>query len=131
MASPSTKPLNLIAEVGATLIHRVTVSDSSGPIDWTTPAATAKLQVRTELGGEIVVELTQAAGLTLGAAGEIDIRVEATEDWLPAGAPSPLTTATVYVYDLVVTQASPGLDGTFRIVEGRVEVRPGVTAPPP
>jgi hypothetical protein len=118
--------LNLTAEVGATFQHRVRVNDGNGdPVDWTTPAATAKLQVLIGIGGAQILELTHAAGLTLGANGEIDIRVEAAEDWTDGS--GPLTALANYCYDLAVTQSGT----TYRIVEGTFTAKPAVTAPPP
>ena len=117
----TTQTINLTAEVGATYLFQVV---SVPVLDWT--AGTATMQVRAMAGGTVVLELTEGAGLTLGATGEIDIRVEATEDWVVAGAPALITIA-VYRYDLV---AAVGGD-TYRVAEGRVEVRPAITSPSP
>lgn len=122
MATPSVKLANLVAEVGATLLAQVV---SAGGEDWTAPPAAARMQVRIGPGGPLILTLTDGAGLTLGTAGEVDIRVEATEDWTPAGAPA-LTVVAVYDYDVVVTQSGT----VYRVAEGRIEVRPAVTVPP-
>ncbi len=126
MASASAKQVDLVAEVGATFLHRFLVTDEAGtPIDWTAPASTAKMQIRTEPAGDIVVELAQSAGITLTAAGEIDLRIEATEIWTADA--TTLARVARYVHDLLVKQGGD----TFRIADGVVEVRPGVTTPPP
>jgi len=127
MTIGSDKIVNLKAEVGATLRHRLIVSDENGdPIDFS--SSTAKLQVRDEVGGTVIVELTEAAtpvgSLTLSALGEIDIRVEATESWTSS---PPLTAPARWVYDLLVTTAGD----TDRLVEGVVDVVPGITSPSP
>jgi hypothetical protein len=120
--------LNLTAEVGATFLHRLRVLDGVGdPIDWTAPASTAKLQVRDAPNGNLIVEITHGAGLTLNSDGTIDIRIEASEDWVASGG-SPLTQQAVYVYDLLVTQ---GATTTHRIVEGNFVAVPVITAPTP
>lgn len=123
MTCTSDKIVDLRAEVGATLRHRLIVSDENGAlIDFS--SSTAKLQVRDQVGGTVIVELTDGAGLTLSAAGEIDIRVEATEDWTNS---PPLTTPARWAYDLLVTTAGD----TDRLVEGTVYVVPGITSPSP
>jgi hypothetical protein len=126
MPCESDKDLDLFAEVGATFRWRLIVSDESGtPIDWS--ASTAKMQVRAERGGAIVVELDSDpdGGIVLGTEGEIDLRVEADATWTADG--RTLERQARYVYDLLVTT-----DGdTDRIVEGTIQVRPGVTTPPP
>lgn len=123
MSIESDKIVNLKAEVGATLRHRLIVSDENGAlVDFS--SSTAKLQVRDKVGGTVIVELTDSSGLTLGALGEIDIRVEATEDWTST---PPLTSPARWVYDLLVTTTGD----TDRLVEGVVDVVPGITSPSP
>jgi len=125
MTCTAPKALDLVAEVGATFIHRIIVTDTDGAlINWT--GAVGRLQVRTAYTGALVLELTQGAGLTFGTAGEIDIRIEATEDWSTSTS-TPERTPVNYVWDLLVTLAG----STYRIAEGRFEVRAAVTTEAP
>lgn len=82
-----------------------TQSGSSSDIsDWT-----ATLQVRESYGGALLLELTEASGITLGSAGEIDIEITADQtSELESG-----------VYDLELYE--PGPDGdTIRFLQGRL-----------
>lgn len=115
---------DLVVDQGATFLHRFIVD---GTPDLTSPAATATLQVREAIGGTIVVESTEGSGLTLGTAGEVDWRVEASEPWTSDG--STLTFERRYVYDLAVTLGGGG--NTIRVAEGHLSARPAVTQPPP
>lgn len=126
MSFQSSKVVDLVAEVGATLIFQHVVA---GTPDLSTGAA--KMQVRRELGADPLLELTDTAtadgSITLGASGEIDIRVEGSFDWVPPDETGPIAFERRFVYDLFVTLAGD----TTRHLEGVVIVRPSVTAPPP
>lgn len=110
---------NLLIEQGATFKRQVLVRTGSPPLAVDLTGYTAKMQVRSTVSAAdpAPLTLTHTAGLTLGgAAGTIDIRIEAaqTDPW-------PFKTA---VYDLEIT--SP--DGTVtRLLKGTVTVDQEVT----
>lgn len=84
---------------------------------------TARLQVRSPFGGEPLLTLTEAAGLTLGGvAGTIGIEITAAqaEPLGPLSAP--------YLYDLRLVAPAPSND-VIRLVYGTVTVTPRVTVP--
>ncbi len=108
---------NLVAEEGATFVHQFT-----GSVDWT--GGTAKLQVRKGPGETVLVEITEASGLTLGD-GTIDATISAAQVWTEDGAA--LVSTAVYRYDLVVLLGGV----TTRTDEGTMTVKPAITAPSP
>lgn len=122
MACTSAIRVDLVAYVGATFSHRFAVKDPDGSDhDWTTPATTAKMQVRAAINGDVIVELTEGNGLTLDASGNIDVLIAASETWTTDG--SELLAPAVYLYDLVTTQGGV----VTRIVEGNMRAVPRVT----
>lgn len=76
---------------------------------------TAKMDIRTALGGSSVATLTSSSGITLGANGAITIALTDTQTTgIAAGR---------YVYDLELTTGST----TSRIIEGNVTFKGQVT----
>lgn len=93
-------------------------------------SSTAKMQVRVSVpDGTLIVEVTSPVvsgkGIALGALGEIDIIIPATETWTVDDAL--LARPERYPYELLVTTA--GIVGSES--HGLLEALPGIARPPP
>jgi hypothetical protein len=113
MYMPAT--LNLIVYQGATFDHSLTWTVNTVPVDLTDYSA--RMQARSSYAdAATVIDLTDADGITLGAAGAITITIPADDTALmPAGS---------YRYDLELEDK----DGVVtRLLMGRVNVSAEVT----
>lgn len=114
--------LALIADQGATFTRTITYEtgatfETTAPVDLT--GWTARMQIRrTPSGPDLLLSLTQAAGLTLGGtAGTVAITITAAQTAaLPTG-------EQVYALDLI-----DGAGRVYKLLRGRLTVRPGITA---
>lgn len=78
---------------------------------------TAKMQIRTAVGGALLLELTQGNGISLTAAGEVVIEITAEQaSALQSG-----------VYDLELYEPVGQGGDTVRFLQGSVTVNPNVT----
>ncbi len=119
--------LNIAIEQGATWRRQLTWYDppptgspagTQGPLKDLTGCA-AHMQIRDRIGGTVLVDLTDTAGITLGGvAGTIDIVITAAQTRAITGKKG--------VYDLYVT--FPG-DDERRVLEGAVTNDLSVTQP--
>jgi hypothetical protein len=109
---------NIIIEQGASFYRKLTWTDRVGQPMWDSASGiTAKMQIRTEAGGDLIIELsTDNARITIGTNGVIELNLTATET-------GGLTYQFPAVHDLEITQ-----DITVtRLIEGTVTIKPEVT----
>lgn len=107
--------LDLVIDQGATFRARVEWTDSAG--EPKTPAAPAVMEFRTGKG-DLLVRLTDTAGLTL-AAGYVDVLIsDAQTALMPKGKAK---------FDLFVHDSVSG--DRDRLVEGEAEVRASISVP--
>ena len=105
---------NIIAYRNDTLQRTFTIVDSAGsPVSLATAAV--KIQVRTKADGEVLWELTEGDGLTVGGAGNNVITLSKVCD---------ITGCGVYYYDLQATFAS-GVVSTY--IRGAFIVQKDIT----
>jgi hypothetical protein len=105
---------NITAYRNDTLQKTITVVDSAGsPVSFAT--ATMKMQVRTKPDGDVLLELTEGDGLTVGGAGNNVITISKVVSITGCGA---------YYYDLQATFAS-GVVSTY--IKGTFIVQKDIT----
>ncbi|MEN6621505.1 MAG: hypothetical protein ABFD50_08160 [Smithella sp.] len=105
-------------EQGADWVQSLTLKDSNGdPINLT--GATAKMQFRPTVNGDLVIDLSNGSGITLGGAlGTIDMEIDntVTDD----------LTAVSLVFDFFITWSTGKTD---RLFYGQVDVIKRITRP--
>lgn len=98
----------------------------SEPVPWDFTDCTARMQVRTKYGSDILLELTtENGGLTVGPAdGRILIEITAEQTDELGATDQPMKPRTRAVYDLEVVYSSGDVK---RLLEGSVTISPNIT----
>jgi hypothetical protein len=109
---------NLLIEQGASWYRKLTWTDRVGQPEWTSSSGiTAKMQIKTETGGDLLLELsTENARITLSSNGVIELNLSASDT-------QELTYPFECVYDLKITNG----ETVTRLIEGRVTIKLEVT----
>jgi hypothetical protein len=109
---------NIIIEQGASFYRKLTWTDRVGQPMWTSvDSITAKMQIRTEAGGDLLIELsTENNRITLSENGVIELNISAADT-------GNLTYPLPAVHDLEITQDTT----VTRLIEGTVTIKPEVT----